>query len=115
MIEDGSWGTAAIERNYCLAIQALEIDLIEYGCVGAAASGFENTNELRVMKYKEAMQSENKDEWQKAIEKEYKRMEDMKVWKPVPSAKLPGSAYLNMGYEEEVKWPVPCQTECKRI
>jgi hypothetical protein len=43
----------------------------EVACVGAGVGGgFENTNELHVMKYNEAMKTEDKKEWKQAIKEE---------------------------------------------
>jgi hypothetical protein len=36
--------------------------------------GFENTKELHVMKYKQAMKSKDKDMWDEAVFEEHKRM-----------------------------------------
>jgi hypothetical protein len=40
--------------------------------VGAGlGGGFKNTNKLHVMKYDQAMQSKDKEEWEKAVEEEH--------------------------------------------
>jgi len=36
--------------------------------------GFENTNELRVMTYQEAMNTQDRDKWIKAVEEVHERM-----------------------------------------
>ena len=44
--------------------------------VGAASGGgFHNTAELRVMKYKEAMATNEAEEWKKSVHDEWKRFE----------------------------------------
>ena len=56
----------------------------EYGFVGAGlGGGFDVTTELHVMKYKQAMQSSEKNEWIKAVEEEHTRMTDHQVWEPI--------------------------------
>jgi hypothetical protein len=53
--------------------------------VGAGiGGGFENTNELHVMSYDQAMESSDKDKWKVAIEKEHENMRTNNVWKAVP-------------------------------
>jgi hypothetical protein len=49
----------------------------EIACVGAGiGGGFENTTELHTMKYDEAMNSEEAEQWKKSVEQEYQRMEE---------------------------------------
>ena len=43
-----------------------------------------SNGELKILNYKQAIQSEDKEEWEKEIEKEYERIEKFKVWKPIP-------------------------------
>jgi len=54
--------------------------------------GFENTNELKVMTYQEAMNSKDQVKWRKAVEEEHERMIKNKVWKPVDRSTLPEDA-----------------------
>ena len=71
------------EANYYAALMNLscaetdhveleEVDAIhlqEYACVGAGiGGGFQNTKELHVMKYKEAMRSPDKKKWDQAVD-----------------------------------------------
>ena len=52
-------------------------------------SGITNTEELHVLKYNEAMQNPDREEWVKAVEKEHQRMIDSRVWKVVQKKDLP--------------------------
>lgn len=57
------------------------------GCVGAVlGGGFDHTPELYVMKFKQAMKSVDKEQWQKAVDEEYERMRKNKVWEAVKCA-----------------------------
>jgi hypothetical protein len=61
----------------------------EYGLVGAGlGGGFDVTTDLHVMKYKQAMKSDDKDAWMKVVNKEHQRMKDHQVWKAVPKGKV---------------------------
>jgi hypothetical protein len=43
-------------------------------CVGAGiGGGFVNTNELHVMKYQQAMETEDKEQWTLAVKEEHAR------------------------------------------
>lgn len=65
----------------------------EYACVGAGlGGGFQNTSELHVMKYEEAMASGDKVEWEKAVAEERRKMEEYKVWTPRKLSDLPHNA-----------------------
>jgi hypothetical protein len=77
------------ERNYYEYMKTCN----EITCVGAGVGGgFTNTTELHVMKYDQAMQSQDADQWNKAIEEEYKRMEENDVWIPVAKSEVPHDA-----------------------
>jgi hypothetical protein len=65
-----------------------EVDAVGMGTGG----GFENTNELRVMKFKEAMQGQDKKAWEAAVEEEHDRMVHVAVWKPILLRDLPNHA-----------------------
>ena len=44
----------------------------ELACIGAGiGGGFNNTAELHVMKYNQAMQTPDRDKWKKAVQDEY--------------------------------------------
>jgi hypothetical protein len=56
----------------------------EYAAVGAGiGGGFENTDELRVMKYDAALHGPDKIKWEKAVIEEHNRMLKFNVWKAV--------------------------------
>ena len=56
----------------------------EYGCVGAGiGSGIDNTNELKVLGFNEAMASPDKDKWQALVNHEHERMLKNGVWEVV--------------------------------
>jgi hypothetical protein len=91
------------ERHYYDAMAILEPE--QYGCnpqdtleVAAAGAGirggFENTAELRPMKYDEAMDSPNKAKWKVAVDEELERMETYGVWEAVQRRDLPAAAKI---------------------
>jgi hypothetical protein len=58
--------------------------------VGAGiGGGFIDTNELHVMKFKEAMAGKDSVQWQKAVNEEHERMQKHYVWEPVHIKELP--------------------------
>ena len=49
----------------------------EMGNIGATlGGGFENTNKLRPMKYKEAIKSKDKEKWENSVKEEYERLKE---------------------------------------
>jgi hypothetical protein len=74
--------------NYEIALTAAEVSYYatmkemgehpgEIACVGAGAGldgGFENTQELHVMKYKQAMAGMDKKSWEVGVKEEHNRM-----------------------------------------
>ena len=61
----------------------------EMAAVGAGlGGGFENTRELKVMKYKETMK-DDPGNWLPAVVEEHDRMVKHKVWKPVKKSEVP--------------------------
>jgi hypothetical protein len=72
------------------------VGLTEYGQVGAGlGGGFENTQELHVMKYKEAMKTPDKPNWINEVNEEHERFKKHKCFKAVPRAEVPkGSKIL---------------------
>ena len=50
--------------------------------------GFYNTNELHVMKFKEAMKKDPKS-WTKAVDEEHNRMVKNKAWRPMKLISIP--------------------------
>jgi hypothetical protein len=88
----------AAEKQYYAAMRAFpegEFRKGELACVGAGlGGGFETTEELRPLKYDEAMATEDREKWTKAVEEEYQRMVDYSVFKPVPRSSLPDGAKI---------------------
>jgi len=78
------------ETNECEMEEVDKVHLQEYACVGAGTGGrFQNTKELHVMKYKEAMNTPDRVEWEGAVEKEHHNMQKYGVWTPVRLQDLP--------------------------
>lgn len=72
---------------------ALMLD--ELQCVGAGVGGgFDHTDELRVMNYKQAMASKDADKWNEEVKNEYERFEKYKVFTPVKRADLEAGAKI---------------------
>ena len=82
--------------NYTVALTAMEygkllekIAVQEYAegevcAVGAGSTtGFENTNELKVLKYEAAMNGPNRVKWEKPVTEEYQRFEANKCFEVV--------------------------------
>jgi hypothetical protein len=113
--------TKAEENYYALLDQGdeAEFDPEELICIGAAlGGGFENTQELHIKKYKEAMKEPDKQKWENAILEEHERMVKNQVWRAVPKKDVPRnekSNVIHMGNEEKVKWDIPGKIECKRL
>ena len=69
------------ETNYYNAVGSIEM---EFACVGAGlGGGFIDTNELHVMKFNEAMATQDKNHWIRAVDEEHQRMKDHGVFQPV--------------------------------
>ena len=65
----------------------------EIAVVGAGlGGGFENTNELKVLNYKKAMASPDKEKWLEFIKEEFDRMTKYKVFRPVSKNRVPPKA-----------------------
>jgi hypothetical protein len=62
--------------------------------VGTTGSAFNNTAELKPMKYDEAMQLPDKAEWLKGVQAEHGRFVKHKVWAPVPKHEIPHDAKI---------------------
>jgi hypothetical protein len=80
--------TAAEEKYYDTMWKISELGLVGAGVGG----GFVDTNELHVMKYKEAMGGTDASKWQKAVDEEHDLMIKHCVWEPVPMKELPDKA-----------------------
>ena len=72
-------------------LEAIEkVRVMEHCLVGAGiGGGFQNTAELKVMKFNEAMRSSDREGWIKAVEKEHDNMTQYNVWEPVEKTKVP--------------------------
>jgi hypothetical protein len=82
-------GLTAAEEKYYETMWRIS----EHGLVGAGiGGGFVDTNELHVMKYKEAMAGQDASKWEKAVEEEHDRMLKHRVWEPVPVKDLPNNS-----------------------
>jgi hypothetical protein len=87
--------TKAEENYYALLDQGgeAEFDPEELICIGAALGrGFQNTQELHVKNYKEAMKGPDKDKWEDAVFEEHERMVKNQVWRAVPKKYVPKNA-----------------------
>jgi hypothetical protein len=63
---------------------------MEFANIGASiGGGFENTMELKPMKYKEAINQPDEMAWEKEIEHEHERMVKNNAWEPVKKSLLP--------------------------
>ena len=84
--------------------------------MGAAlGGGYENTAELCPMKCGEAMNGPEKEEWEKAVEVEYEKMQKHNVFQAVNKEDLPQSIIIHLGHEEEVQWGEMSQNQWKGI
>jgi hypothetical protein len=80
------------ERNYYSALLDNEPELCLLGA--ALGGGFQNTAELRPMKYGPAMEGADKLNWSKAVDEEYERMVEHGVFQPVPRSEVPAGAKI---------------------
>ncbi len=65
----------------------------EVAAVGAGiGGGFEDTSELRVMNYRQAMESTDAEGWKREIDNEHERMVRDEVWEAVEKTDLPSDA-----------------------
>jgi hypothetical protein len=89
-------GLSKSEENYYALLDQggeAEFDPEELICIGAALEGgFENTQELHVEKYKEAIKGPDKQKWENAVFEEHKRLVKNQVWRAVPKKDVPRNA-----------------------
>jgi hypothetical protein len=87
-------GKPSTNQDVLLYYQRLEeMGCVSLGLVGAGLGGsFQDTHELHVMKYDQAMNSKDKKSWVKAVDKEHGQMEKYKVFKAVKKSALPKKA-----------------------
>jgi hypothetical protein len=86
------------ENNYYEKMGELhEGDFIagEVCCVGAGiGGGFVNTKELKPMKFKEAMATDDAPQWETAVDEEHERMCKHTVWQAILRRDLPAAAKI---------------------
>ena len=94
-IEKNLFGMTEAEADYYDAMQRIANKVeMEIGLVGAGlGGGFDNTAELHVMKYDEAMAKEP-EAWTKSVDEEHDRFVQHKVVKPVPIEEVPEGASI---------------------
>jgi hypothetical protein len=70
---------------------------MEFANIGAGiGGGFENTMELKPMKYKKAINGPDRKAWEKEIENEHEHMVKNNVWEPVKKNLLPkGTKFID--------------------
>ena len=69
---------------------AIELNLVGAGIGG----GFDNTSELKVMNYQQAMSSENKEAWKVEVGNEKKRFDKYNAFTAVKESSLPANAKI---------------------
>jgi hypothetical protein len=80
---------ASVLANYYQCLKDTD-GKMEFANVGASIGGeFENTMELKPMKYKEAINRPDRKAWEKEIENEHERMVKNNAWEPVQKSLLP--------------------------
>jgi len=111
LIASNEWGQTAInymslssaKQNYYTAFMTassneympyevvnIGLKINELAAVGAGIGGvFSNTSELRVLKYKEAINGSDREDWLKAIGEEHERMVKNNVFKTVKRKNVP--------------------------
>jgi hypothetical protein len=81
------------EEHYYDAMQEIhegEFIKNEVNCVGAGLEGgFANTKELHVMKYKQAMATEDVKQWERAVNEEHDRMVKHWAWQAILIKDIP--------------------------
>ena len=84
---------AEIEEDEVLGFAMVENEYVEYANVGAGVGGgFENTAELKPMKYDQAINGPEAEAWKAEIENEHDRMVKNKVFQEVQRKDLPHGA-----------------------
>jgi hypothetical protein len=86
----GSIGLSVAEANYYSALKAMKCDdQVGLGLVGA---GITTTKELKVLTFKEAISSPEKEAWTASFNKEYDHMKNDEVFMVVESDEIPSNA-----------------------
>ena len=60
-----------------------------FGVGAGTGGGFGTTSELRVLKYDEAVNGQNCEEWRKEIQNEFEKMKKMRVFQEISRSELP--------------------------
>jgi len=83
--------TAAEEKYYDTMRDLSKLGMNSEHClvVAGLGGGFDNTAELHVMKYDEAMATDQAEEWHDAVEDEHNRMLEHDVFEPTPRENMP--------------------------
>jgi hypothetical protein len=93
-----------------------EMGCISLGLVGAGLGGsFQDTHELHVMKYDQAMNSKDKKLWVKAVDKEHGCMEKYKDSQEEHLTQERQGFVIYLGNEEESEWSLLCKSNSKRL
>ena len=90
MINASILATDGHEHRAVTEVRNAEIALVGAGLGG----GFQNTKELRVMKYDEAMESNDRAYWENAADEEHDKMQKFTVWTPRKLRSLPPDAKI---------------------
>ena len=115
LIEMMDVSVSAAEIRYLEAMVELDNNEViaegrELALVGAGiGGGFANTNELKVMNYREAMRSPDKAAWEEEIKNEYERFKKFNVVTVVPRSELPKNAKVM-----STTWAMKKKTNGKR-
>jgi hypothetical protein len=89
--------TEAKDHYYETIHQLHESEFItdEIACVGAhIGGGFVNTNKLKVLKYKDAMKTDDWKKWEKAADEEHDWMVKHIVWSAILQQDIPLAAKI---------------------
>ena len=80
---------AMVVDNYYMQLMIHDLTSTEVCLVGAGiGGGYDNTNELHTISYQEGMASDEHDEWQVVVNKEWDQL-DKKVWKYTDRSDVP--------------------------
>jgi hypothetical protein len=83
------------EERFMEALSVLGFEQSEIACVGAGiGGGYEDTTELKVMTYREAMESKDRVQWLVAKEEEHQKMLKYQVWVPKKLSEVPKLAKI---------------------
>ena len=84
------------EVAFYAAVGAMEARKdFEISCVGLGRiDGFDDTSELHVMKFDQAMATEESEQWEDAVDDEHERMKKNKVFEARPRSEVPNGAKI---------------------